>query len=146
MSSDQLVLTLWVALTSWVLGQVWLSQIVLYPLFTQVTAQGYRTYHSFYSRRIPLPVIAPCLASFLLPIPLAIFGPSVSAWLSTASVAAGLCGLAVTVVFLIPRHARLEANGKDEAVIAELLRYSWPRTLSITAQSVIAFLMLWYAG
>jgi hypothetical protein len=50
--------------------------------------------------------------------------------------------LLVTVALEIPRHARLEKGGKQEQVIRELVRYNWPRTLSITASAVLTLLML----
>jgi hypothetical protein len=142
MESSQLFLLLWAALVFWVLGQIWLAQIVVYPLFADVGEADYIRYHRFYLRRIPLPVIIPGFASFLLPIPLALFGPAVPAWLSAANIAAGIVGLLVTVLLEIPRHHRLEKGGKNDVTIAELIRYNWPRTLSMSAQAVITFLML----
>ena len=142
MSSEQLTLALWSALTFWVLGQIWQVQIVIYPLFAEVGEREYVHYHRFYSRRIRLPVIPLALASFLLPIPLALFGPPVPLWLRAANVAVGLSGLLVTVLLEIPRHARLEKEGKDQTTIEELVRYNWLRTLSISTQAVLALLML----
>lgn len=81
-------------------------------------------------------------AGFLLPIPPALYGPAVPVWLDAANIAAGMVGLLVTVRLEIPRHHRLERNGKSEATISELIRYNWPRTLSITSQAAIAALML----
>jgi hypothetical protein len=137
-----LILLFWAALAFWALGQIWLVQIVVYPLFAEVGEADYIRYHRFYSQRIPLPVILPGFASFLLPIPLAFFGPAVPWWMTAANIASGLTGLAVTVLLEIPRHARLEKRGKDRAVIAELIRYNWPRTLSISTQSIVTLLML----
>jgi len=142
METSELLLLLWAALVFWVLGQIWLVQIVIYPLFAQVGAAEYVGYHRFYSRRIPLSVIIPGFASFLLPVPLALFGPVVPLWMSVANIAAGVAGLLVTVLLEIPRHSRLEKGGRNETTIAELIRYNWPRTLSISSQAVIAFLML----
>jgi hypothetical protein len=36
----------------------------------------------------------------------------------------------------------LESGGKNDALIAGLIRYNWLRTLSMSAQAVITFLML----
>ncbi|CAN7526029.1 hypothetical protein LJR225_003780 [Phenylobacterium sp. LjRoot225] len=142
MELSQLFLLLWAGLVFWVLGQIWLVQIVVYPLFAQVGEAEYVGYHRFYSRRIPLPVIIPGFSSFILPVALALFGPAVPFWMSAANIATGVVGLLVTVLLEIPRHARLEKGGKNNATIAELVRFNWPRTLSISAQSVIALLML----
>ena len=142
MDVSQLVALAWVALVFWVLGQIWLVQTVVYPLFARVGVVDYIPYHRFYLRRIPLPVIGPGFACFLMPIPLALFGPAVPTWMSVANIAAGLVGLLVTVLLEIPRHGRLERDGKDGAIIMELIRYNWPRTLSITVQGIITALML----
>ena len=89
------------------------------------------------------PVIVPGFASFLLPVALVFFRPdSVPSWMALANVACGLVGLVVTVALEIPRHARLEKGGKQEQVIRELIRYNWPRTLSITGQAFLTLLML----
>lgn len=144
MNYPNLCLLLWAGLVFWVLGQIWLVQLVVYPLFGKVGPAEYIDYHSFYTRHIPLPVIIPGFASFLLPIPLAYFGPTVPTWMSAANIAVGIVGLLVTVLLEIPRHSRLEKGGKNERTIAELIRYNWPRTLSISAQAVVTFLMLHY--
>lgn len=142
MERSQLALLFWTALVFWVLGQIWFVQIVIYPLFAQVGETEYAAYHRFYSRRIPLPVIIPGFASFLLPVALWFAGPSVPHWMTAGNIGTGVVGLLVTVLREIPRHARLETDGKNAAIIAELVRFNWPRTLSISAQSVIALLML----
>src|SRR5688572_29020899 len=114
MENSQLLLLLWSALVFWVLGQIWFAQVVVYPLFARVGEVDYVRYHRFYTRRIPLPVIVPGFASFLLPMVLAFYGPAVPAWMSAVNVAAGIAGLLVTVLLEIPRHARLEKTGKNE--------------------------------
>ncbi len=141
MANPQLYLLLWSALSFWVLGQIWFVQIVVYPLFTKVGEREYVDYHRFYTSRIPLVVILPGFASFLLPIALAFFGPAVPVWMTAANIVTGIVGLLVTVLLEIPRHGRLERNGKSEATIAELIRYNWPRTASITAQTAVTLAM-----
>ena len=127
----------------YVTGQIWFAQIVVYPLFAKVGRDEYVAYHGSYSSRIPLPVIVPGFASFLLPVALVFFAPaSVPPWMVWANAACGLVGLLVTVALEIPRHARLEKGGKQEQVIRELVRYNWPRTLSITASALLTLLML----
>ena len=86
-------------------------------------------------------VIVPGFMSFLLPIPLALFGPDVPLWMSAANIASGIVGLLVTVLLEIPRHNRLEL-ARNEVTIAELIRYNWPRTASITVQAIVTAIML----
>lgn len=135
MELSQLFLMFWAALMFWVLGQIWLAQIVIYPLFAKVGAVDYVHYHRFYTQRIPLPVIIPGFASFLLPFVLALYGSIVPLWMSILNITAGIVGLLVTVMLEIPRHNRLEKDGKNDVTIAELIRYNWPRTVSNDASS-----------
>jgi hypothetical protein len=133
----------WTVLILYVLGEIWFAQIVVYPLFAKVGQADYVAYHRFYSSRIPLPVIVPGFASFLLPIALVFVRPdSVPLWMVLANAACGLVGLVVTVALEIPRHARLEKGGKQERVIRELIRYNWLRTLSITGSALLTLMML----
>lgn len=126
----------------YVSGQIWLIQLVVYPLFAKVGAAEYIGYHTFYSSRIPLPVIIPGFASFLLPIVLVFVRPlAVPLWLALANAACAVIGLLVTVLLEIPRHGRLE-RGRDARIIQELVRFNWPRTLSITGSAVCSVLML----
>ncbi|WP_199318633.1 hypothetical protein [Leptolyngbya sp. FACHB-541] len=128
------------------LGITWFGQIVVYPLFAKVGAEEYITYHTYYSRQIPLPVILPGFANFLLPIALIFYHPeSVSLEIALANAACGLLSLVVTVALEIPRHDRLEKGGKQEEVIQELIRYNWPRTFSIMGSAFLTLMMLMQA-
>ena len=143
MDFAHLLLLLWTGVIFYVTGGIWFAQIVVYPLFAKVGEAEYVAYHKFYSSRIPLPVILPGFASFLLPIGLVFFGPeSVPLWMYLANVVSALVGLLVTVALEIPRHAKLEEGGKQEEVIRELVLYNWPRTLSITGSAFLTVLML----
>jgi hypothetical protein len=61
---NDVLLLLWSGLVFWVLGQIWLVQMVVYPLFAKVGEAEYIAYHRFYTSRIPLPVINPGFARF----------------------------------------------------------------------------------
>ncbi len=125
------------------LGVIWFAQLVVYPLFAKVGSDDYVAYHTFYLSRIPLPVIGPGFACFLLPIALMVFRPlSIPLWIALANVVCGLVALVVTLALEIPRHYRLENGGKQESVILELIRYNWPRTLAITGSAFLTFMML----
>ena len=47
MPKTDLYLLLWALLSFWVLGQIWLVQIVVYPLFAKVGPPDYIGYHRF---------------------------------------------------------------------------------------------------
>jgi hypothetical protein len=136
-------LLLYTTLAFYTLGVTWFVQIVVYPLFAKVGSKEYVIYHKFYSSRIPLPVIIPGFACFLLPIPLIFLRPeSVPLWIALANATCGLVALLVTVMLEIPRHNRLERCGKQEILIQELICYNWPRTLGITGSAVLTLVML----
>ncbi|MBD2113214.1 MULTISPECIES: hypothetical protein [Cyanophyceae] len=125
------------------LGIIWFGQLVIYPLFAKVGSADYVAYHKFYSSRIPLPVILPGFACLLLPIALIFLRPaSVPLMLALANAACSLLALWVTVALEIPRHAQLEQDGKQPEVIQELVRYNWPRTLSISGSAGFTLAMV----
>jgi hypothetical protein len=128
------------------LGNIWFVQLVVYPLFAKVGAEEYSTYHKFYARQIPLPVILPGFANFLLPIALIFYRPeSVPLAIALANAACGLLSLFVTVALEIPRHDRLEKGGKQDEVIRELILYNWPRTFGIMGSAFLTLMMLMQA-
>jgi hypothetical protein len=132
--------------TLYVFGQIWLVQLVVYPLFAQVGQAEYIAYHRFYSSRSPLPVILPGFASFLLPVVLVFLRPAaVPLGLAVANALCGIVGLLVTVALEIPRHERLEQGGKQDRVIRELITYNWPRTLSISCSALLSLAMVFIA-
>lgn len=135
--TSSLLLTAWTVLIFWSIGQIWFVQLVIYPLFGRVGTADYIDYHRYYTRHIPLPVIVPGFLCFVGPVALAIWGPAGPDWMSITNIAAGLVGLAVTVGLEIPRHNRLERGGKDVELIAELVRFNWPRTLSLSVQGAV---------
>lgn len=56
----------------------------------------------------------------------------------------GIVGFLVTVGLEIPRHGKLQ-QARNPRIIEELIRYNWPRTLSISASAVLTLAMLLYA-
>lgn len=137
------LLLFYATLIFYILGINCLVQLVVYPLFAQVGLKEYVTYHKFYLSRIPIPVIFPGFASFLLPIAIIIFRPeSVPLWIALANAACGLLALYVTVALEIPRHDWLETGGKQITVIRELIRYNWPRLLGAFGSACFTLVML----
>lgn len=127
------------------LGVIWFAQRVVYPLFGEVGEAAYAGYHRFYLSRIPSPIVAPGFASFAAPVAVwATLPPAAPQALAAANVAMGIVGLLVTVGLEIPRHGKLE-RACDPRIIEELIRYNWPRTLSISASAALTLAMVIHA-
>jgi hypothetical protein len=123
-------------------GTIWLVQRVVYPLFAQVGAADYIPYHTFYLQRIPLPVIVPGFLCMFVPIAVLIWLPdSVSVWLAWTNLACGAVTFLVTVGLEIPRHGLLKNGGKNDQIIADLITFNWPRTVSITGSAILTVAM-----
>ena len=124
-------------------GVIWPTQRVTYPLFELVSSDQFLAYHRFYNRRITPVVIIPGFLFFLAPLTLLVFRPpSVPMWAIVLSIVLGLVALLVTVGLEIPRHIRLQQQGKTDTLIQELIVYNWVRTFAITAQAVLILWML----
>ena len=122
-------------------GVIWPTQSVTYPLFQLVPKDAFLAYHLFYNRRITAAVIIPGLLSFLAPFVLLFFRPpSVTLWMAILSAVLGGLALFVTVALEVPRHIRLQRQGKSDVLIQGLIVNNWLRTFAITAQ---AALLLW---
>ena len=113
---------------------IWLVQLVIYPAFAEIAADGFAAWHGRYTRAITL-VVAPlmlaqvALAIALLarrrdPATIAYALLVASTWIATAFVA-------------VPIHDAL-ATGRDPARIERLVRTNWVRTVAWT----LAFLAL----
>ena len=146
MDFSHVFLLFYTVLICYDLGTIWFAQLVVYPLFAQVGPAEYVKYHRFYASRIPLPIIVPGFACFLVPLAIIFLRPeSVPLELTLANATCGLLGLWVTIALEIPRHGRLEQGGKQLEVIQELIRYNWPRTLSISGSTIITVAMVMMA-
>jgi hypothetical protein len=124
------------------LGQIWLVQIVVYPLFAKVGERDYIDYHRFYSRHISLPVILPGFASFLPPVALAFFDPARAGLDDGRQHSGGNRRLSGDGAARNPASRKAGKRGKNELIVAELIRFNWPRTALITLQAIVTMFMM----
>jgi len=129
------------ALNLYICGVTWLVQAANYPLFALVSEADFVVYHQTHTRWIMPVVIIPAFiangASIVF-----IFGHPASVPTSAALLngVLGLSMLVVTVAVEVPKHLRLDKEGKSQPIIQSLVTNNWLRTIAITAQ---ALLMLW---
>jgi hypothetical protein len=141
MIAPPVVLSLHNAITWFLVGLIWVVQLVHYPLFDGLDATTFRQSHAFHSRRI-LWIVGPAMLSE--------FGLSAyilfERGLSDGPAAAGL-GLVlfiwvVTAFIMVPIHQRLERSGFRPEIHRALVRWNWLPTLAWSARGAICLLWL----
>lgn len=114
------------AAATWALvGLIWTVQVVHYPLFAQVGAETFRSYHARHTRQITW-IVAPLMAVELLTAAILLIGGARDAWLLASSAPLAFNWLATWRV-QIPLHDRLSA-GFDAEVHRRLVASNWWRT------------------
>jgi hypothetical protein len=122
------------ALAAYMTGVIWVVQVVHYPLFARVGADGWAAYHAEHSRRIT-PVVAPAmLAHAGVAVALVAGRPGALAVVNLV-LAAGLL-LVTGAVF-----ARLHATLRPET-LGRLLRLNALRAGAWTASAGVALALL----
>jgi len=131
--------------TSLMAGLIWFVQIVHYPLFARVGADGFFSYEREHQARTgmvvgPLMLVEAGSSAFIL---FAGATPNVPGARGAAIVGFGLV-LAIwasTAFVQIPLHRRLE-EGFDAQAIRSLVATNWLRTIAWTARVPIALWLL----
>lgn len=140
---EDLVFILHVGSTLFLVGLIWTVQVVHYPLFSNVGAEGYAEYQRLHMSRIAF-VVAPAM---LLELGTAIYfvffayepvDPKMF-WLGLLLVV----GIWVsTALIQSPIHAKL-AKGLDIGLVNKLVLTNWVRTMLWTARGGLVLSMVW---
>ncbi len=142
MSALTCVLLVQATATLMMAGLIWFVQIVHYPLFRDVGAEGYRRFQQEHMRRTSVVVLPLMLAELAAAISLVPLSPTPPfrglAW--TGLVALGLLWLS-TFGWQVPCHRRLE-SGFDEMAWRRLVRTNWLRTGLWSLRGAVALAML----
>jgi hypothetical protein len=128
--------------TLFMVGVVWFCQIVHYPLFAAVGADGFVAYHARHSVRVTWLIAVPWLVEVASSAILVVERPAdVPAWLAVLGAALAAATVVVTALVQGPAHTGL-ARGYDEDRIRSLVRGNAPRTAIWTAHGVVFAAML----
>ena len=128
--------------TLFMVGVVWFCQIVHYPLFAAVGADGFVAYHARHSIRVTWLIAVPWLVEVASSAILVVERPAdVPAWLAVLGAALAAATVVVTALVQGPAHTGL-ARGYDEDRIRSLVRGNAPRTAIWTAHGVVFAAML----
>lgn len=124
-------------------GLIWFVQVVHYPLFARVGAEGYATYQNAHMRLTTLVVGPPML--WELATAVALLAGGRPAWFSSRWAWANLALLGViwlsTAFLQSPTHAKLTA-GFQAAPHLFLVRSNWLRTALWSGRSLILLTLL----
>ncbi len=128
--------------TCYMVGLIWMVQIVHYPLFAKVGSDQFTEYQTSHQSLTTLVVGPPMLVEFLTAVLLVWYRPAgIPGWL--VYVALGLLAIvwASTAFLQVPCHEKLTA-GFDAAVHNRLVVSNWIRTIGWTARGVLVTWML----
>ena len=124
--------TLHDAATWYMVGVIWLVQLVHYPMFEYLDRATFARSHAFHTSAIGLVVGPPMLVELVL--------AALILWRRGASNWPALCGFglvlilwALTLFVMIPMHNRLALEGFNPEVHQVLVRWNWLRTFAWTA-------------
>ena len=134
------------ALSSLVMtGLIWFVQIVHYPLFADVTEEGFAAYERKHQQRTTW-VVAPVMFVELVTAGALACGfvPGVPAAWSWVGLGLVLLLWGVTFLVSVPLHAKL-GHGKHAETIRRLVLTNWIRTVLWSLRGVLAILMLIWA-
>lgn len=126
------------ASTWYMIGVIWLIQLVHYPMFEYLDRSTFTQSHGFHTSAITL-VVMPGMF-------LELATAALLAW--SRRDAATITGLALvgvvwamTAFVMVPLHGRLGSEGFQPEVHASLVNWNWVRTIAWTARGAI---ILWW--
>jgi hypothetical protein len=123
------------------LGISWLLQVVVYPTYRFVGKAEFVPFHVSQGRRMGPVMIAPMFLTSLAAIVNGVLErDSARAAYFWGAAACGAVVIVTTLASELPKHLKLDKDGKDDALIEGLIRDNLPRTIawSIGAALLVA--------
>ncbi len=136
------------AATLYMVGLIWMVQIVHYPLFDGVGAEAFTDYEARHTRRMTPIVLPPMVIELVSAILLVVMLPAARAsgvavpmWMAWAGLGLVLLLWGVTFALSVPQHAKL-AHGFDLRAYRLLVDTNWLRTTAWTLRGGLVVGML----
>lgn len=127
--------------TWFMIGLIWLVQIVHYPLFKDVGAEHFANYQNKHQLKISF-IVGPAMLIEAVSTVLLLFYPSEFAQSHVILGVALLLAIWIsTMVLQIPYHGKLN-RGFDIQVHRKLVATNWIRTLAWTGRGILVSVML----
>lgn len=131
------------ASTWFLVGLIWMIQVVHYPSFSAIDPVGYQSFQQRHMEKMGRLIALPWLIEGLSVLALFAWAPTTPIRiLATIGGLLEVAVIAVTVFSSIPAHQAL-SDGFDEAAHRRLVQTNWLRTLAWTARGTLAIVVLW---
>ena len=128
--------------TQFMMGLIWMVQIVHYPLFSHVAEEKFVAYQKRHQTLTTYVVGPPMLIEAFSSVLLAWYPPmGVNIWLIYAGIGLVCLIWISTAAIQVPCHGKL-AGGFDQNAHRRLVRSNWIRTIAWTARSVLTIWIL----
>ncbi|OJJ15891.1 hypothetical protein BKI52_36845 [marine bacterium AO1-C] len=125
-------------ITFYLIGLVWLIQVVQYPGFDKVGAKNFPEYHQLHVGNIFWVVALPMVIELLLSAGLLIMRPSqVDMILNIFLFGLVLVVWGVTFFIAIPLHNQLADSGLNTDITQKLTNINWVRTIAWTLRGMV---------
>lgn len=131
-----------VALCLYCTGASWMLQFVCYPTYSLVGEKEFVPFHIDFGRRFLIAIIPMSLTCLALIALVFVRPETIPLW---AAIVAAICGaviLGTTIALEVPKHMKLDKDGKSDALIRALVRDNIPRTICWTLASASLLYML----
>ena len=131
------------AATLYMVGVIWMVQLVHYPLYNRVGREAFPDYETRHNDGMTL-VVGPAMLVEAATVALLALLPSSRVPTSSAWWGAGLLAIIwlSTALLQVPCHNRL-VNGFDQATYERLVQSNWIRTIAWTLRGALAMWMVW---
>lgn len=129
-----------VAATWFMVGLIWFVQIVHYPQFAHVGAEGFCAFHRRHTTLTTWIVGPPMLVEAATSIAL-LWWSAVASWIVWVGLATVAVNWLSTAALQVPKH-NLLANGFDPAAARSLCRTNWIRTVAWSIHGIILLVAL----
>jgi hypothetical protein len=131
------------AATLYMVGVIWMVQLVHYPLYNRVGREAFPDYETRHNDGMTL-VVGPAMLLEAATVALLALLPSSRVPASSAWLGAGLLAVIwLSTLFLqVPCHNRL-VSGFDQATYELLVTSNWIRTIAWSLRGALAMWMVW---
>jgi hypothetical protein len=118
-------------------GASWMLQVVCYPTYLLVGEKEFVPFHVSFGRRLLVAVIPMSLTCLALVAFIFIRTDPIPMWVALIAGGCGAVILVTTLLLEVPKHLKLDKEGKSDALINGLVRDNLPRTAAWTIASIL---------